>query len=622
MQQEKFNNLVEKYTERARKSPFLYRLHVFAAALFGYVYIYIILLILIFLILLILASLASGHAAAIKLLILFTFLAYTIIKALWIKFEKPMGLKLTVKDAPILFHELNDLKRLIKSPKIHEVLMNTTYNAGVSQVPRFGFFGGYRNYLILGLPYLGAMTHEEFKAVLAHELGHLNRAHGRLGSWIYRIRASWFNLVDRLEKEDNWGLFLFRPFFKKYIPYFNALTVVMSRAQEFEADRLASQFAGLENNASSLLNGALKHRYLETHFWPEINSLSTQIPKPIPDLYTQMFSKLKEPLTPEEAERWSKEELAIKTQIFDSHPSLSERLEDIGYTPINFQAFSTSAAEYYFEEHLPVLLEHFNTSWQKSVQEDWEQRFQDQEDKKHQLDELNRKAETEELTPQENFDLASLYDYFNNPEKALGYYQLVYHEYPDDPLVNYYLGHTLLQLDDKTGITYLEKAMDLDSEATENACRLIYDFLIRSGNPSEAEKYYNRAVKYHADTTLNQEERNTLTSKDKFSHHELPPEKIESLLEQLKRYSIKHAYLIKKETTIQKETPLYGLLVEISIPWYKGLTSKSKLKTQKEFVDRIAKEITFPVETLIISGSTDMIILRRKFKKVKGSKLF
>jgi Zn-dependent protease with chaperone function len=57
-------------------------------------------------------------------------------------------------------------------------------NASVVQIPRLGVFGWSRNYLTVGVPLLDAVTPEQFEAVLAHELGHLARAHGRFRTWI------------------------------------------------------------------------------------------------------------------------------------------------------------------------------------------------------------------------------------------------------------------------------------------------------------------------------------------------------------------------------------------------------------------------------------------------------
>ena len=45
-------------------------------------------------------------------------------------------------------------------------------------------FGWYRNYLLIGLPLAKALTVEQFKAVLAHEFGHLAKGHGAMSNWI------------------------------------------------------------------------------------------------------------------------------------------------------------------------------------------------------------------------------------------------------------------------------------------------------------------------------------------------------------------------------------------------------------------------------------------------------
>ena len=97
-------------------------------------------------------------------------------------------------------------------PKVHEVLLTHDFNAAIAQVPRLGLFGFHKNYLILGLPLMMALSLDQFRAVLAHEFGHLSGAHGRFGSWIYRIRRSWYQLMANLEHQQHWGAFIFDRF--------------------------------------------------------------------------------------------------------------------------------------------------------------------------------------------------------------------------------------------------------------------------------------------------------------------------------------------------------------------------------------------------------------------------
>ena len=72
-----------------------------------------------------------------------------------------------------------------------------------------------------------ALSAPQFTAVLAHEYGHLSGAHSRFSAWIYRIRRTWAQIVEGLEKRDNWGITLFSKFFEWYIPFFNAYSFVL-----------------------------------------------------------------------------------------------------------------------------------------------------------------------------------------------------------------------------------------------------------------------------------------------------------------------------------------------------------------------------------------------------------
>jgi len=94
-------------------------------------------------------------------------------------------------EVPELFAMLRGLEDELGAPRFHEVLLVGDNNAAVVQLPRLGVFGWYKNYLLLGLPLMQGLGPEEFKSVLAHELGHLSGGHGRFGNWLYRMRRSW-----------------------------------------------------------------------------------------------------------------------------------------------------------------------------------------------------------------------------------------------------------------------------------------------------------------------------------------------------------------------------------------------------------------------------------------------
>src|SRR5439155_1953007 len=131
--------------------------------------------------------------------------AAVIIRSLWVRIPRPEGISICEDQAPNLFETADRLSRQLRAPRPHDVILDGSFNAGVAQIPRFGVLGWSRNYLTVGLPLLDALTPEQFKAVLAHEFGHLAGAHGRFRAWIYRLRTSWAQLLENLRKQKHRG---------------------------------------------------------------------------------------------------------------------------------------------------------------------------------------------------------------------------------------------------------------------------------------------------------------------------------------------------------------------------------------------------------------------------------
>ncbi len=131
------------------------------------------------------------------------------------------ALRITAIDAPALFEALERIRKKIKGPAIHEVRLDSEFNASIHQHPRFGLFGGAVNHLTIGLPLLMAMDRPRFLAVLAHEYGHLRGDHGRFAAWIYRTRLSWAKLDDGLRGDDGPVAAATQAFLRWYFPRFS-----------------------------------------------------------------------------------------------------------------------------------------------------------------------------------------------------------------------------------------------------------------------------------------------------------------------------------------------------------------------------------------------------------------
>jgi len=189
MERAEFESLVTRMEHLAKEQPAAYRRRVFGLAALGYGYLLFVVLLLLVLCALAAISVRYLRAAGVKLVIILGALLLAILRSLWIKWEPPEGERVTRNTAPELFQLLDELQRRLRTPPVHEVLVTSELNAGVMQVPRLGLFGWHRNYLLVGLPLMKGLTLEQFKSVLAHELGHLSRGHARSANRIYRLRV-------------------------------------------------------------------------------------------------------------------------------------------------------------------------------------------------------------------------------------------------------------------------------------------------------------------------------------------------------------------------------------------------------------------------------------------------
>jgi Zn-dependent protease with chaperone function len=200
MDKDKFASLVRPLESFAAANPGLYRLRVGLLAALGYVYLLSVVLLLLTVAALTLYTI-SFNWIALKILWVPLAVVVLVVRSLWITIPEPDGSSLTRAQAPALFDLVNEVRAELDGPNIHHIMVSDEYNAYIAQIPQFGMFGWVRNYLVVGLPLLRALSPVEFRSVLAHEVGHLSGKHGRFWGWFYSLRQSWVEIMTRVEKE-------------------------------------------------------------------------------------------------------------------------------------------------------------------------------------------------------------------------------------------------------------------------------------------------------------------------------------------------------------------------------------------------------------------------------------
>jgi hypothetical protein len=219
-----------------------------------------------------------------------------------------------------------------------EVYLVPEVNAWVGQRGGLMGFGG-RRVMGLGLPLLQLLTVSQLKAVLAHEFGHYYGGDTKLGPWIYKTRAAIGRTLYNLSGHSAW---LHKPF-EWYSLVFLRVTHAISRRQEFVADELAARTVGpkaLIDGLRTIHGGALAFdAYWHTEVAPVLNSGSRP---PIAEGFSRFINA--ETVANAIMRSVESELKEGKTDIYDTHPSLPERIAAAEQLRIEEQAADNAPA--------------------------------------------------------------------------------------------------------------------------------------------------------------------------------------------------------------------------------------------------------------------------------------
>ena len=514
MTQRKFQALVERLESYARHQPASYRTQVALLAVLGYAYVAVLAIGVLALSALLLTKLLALHVEVDQARIicgalmvpLIALIGRLVVSLFRVEHLSSDGYLIQRSFAPELFEMLDTDSVTLKSPKVDFVVLTGEFNASMFQRPKYGFFGIPINHLEIGLPLMKSLSPEQFRAVLAHELGHLSANHSRFCSWIYCNRQTWSQMLEGLQTSESFLALLLRPFVKWYSPYFNAYSFVLARSNEYEADRAAAKVAGYQQFAEALVNLRIQTQFLNERFWPAVFRQANQLPEPPLAPFQAMFEALSQGPDPCDAERWFEEALAERTTAEDTHPCLSSRLAALGFAPVASGPLDSarlpiklpsqpkiSAAEQFLPRLFVSFRERMEAEWRVQVTPAWRKRFAEARVAKRRLEELRGKSLRQGLVEREQWErIALTAEYFGRDATAPLLHEIV-RQRPQDARCLYALGLLLLEHEDAIGMRLVERAMIHDPETVVPGCRAIYYFLKRNGRSREAVAYRQRA---------------------------------------------------------------------------------------------------------------------------------
>ena len=648
MTSEQFDQLVNRIQRKYDSRPWALRWKIALIVALGYAgFLAILLVVLALSAALVMGAILAGQEPSIFLMavvaVLLAFGLSQTLVFLWIPMEPQPGREVKREEVPRLYQLLDMLQSEFHVRPFQHVVITYEFNAAVQMIPRLGVFGLNRSYLYLGLPLMQALTPDQFAAVLAHEFAHSSSRHDRFGVWIYRLRQTWSRVFAALHDAPSGGWMqrlraVILWFVDWYWPRFNAHAFVLSRADEYEADRLSAEWAGVDSAASALFRIDSLSLRLNDKFWPEIVRLAKRDEVVPDDILQRTQDYLASPPDPADASRWLEQASQALTGSVDTHPSVSDRLKALGQSVDQFvrRGFpsvpSETAAQVLLGDGLQTIAADVNQRWKKENSLKWQNLFHQARRLEKQLESPTRDPEGELATdPLQQvgvtaFDLDRLWQHartiweLEGAEAAEPLLRQLLDQAPDHSLANVTLGRHLLERGQVEGELLLRRVLeDGDSELVPAACQGLIIYYQQLGQSEKLRETQSQLSRYEVSQQAAIKERASVLASDKFMAHELNEAELSTLKESLREQGdVDSAWLVKK---VLRHFPRQRLFVLVVRSKPRGLFGTVSPDNDRILVGRLIGNVKLPGRVLVIGSTGGFRKLARKVQSTPGSQL-
>lgn len=496
MTSQEFEQLTRQLEKDSAQHPELYRLKLLALTLLGHAYVVSLLLLALVSIAWALLELSHGELlSAGRSTLLAGFAAILLLRATRIKQPEPAGQQLLPADAPQLFGVIDRIRRKVRGPRIHRVVINDEFNAAIFRAPRLGILGWHRNTLIIGLPLMQALSRRDFAAILAHEYGHLSREHGRLDTWIYHSRMLWAQVQAGFQPDDSFIEKLLTRFLRWYIPLFQAYSFVQARRDEYEADRIAANVVGRQTMADALIAQAIRGRFIEERFWQELWKRADHTPQPPFLPHASMRTALKLGLAPEDARRWFDEAMLNYTSTQDTHPCLRDRILNLDTSAeLPPEALHSAAQSLLGPEFLNRLQQQFDQLWLAHNAQAWRLRHHAASSAREIVQRMEGQP-THNLGPAELAHYALALETLERSDEALPLLCAAADHPHGSAEAAMAAARLLCERNDENLTRYLELAVLRNHDLSEHASQKVTDFFTRRGEADKARLWWEKLAR-------------------------------------------------------------------------------------------------------------------------------
>lgn len=406
-----------------------------------------------------------------------------ILKSLYIKLEAPNEVTLNREEHPQLFKVIDSAIEMTKAPKLDEIYILDDANVRVTCLLN-GFGANGKNILGIGIQVLKLLNEEEFKAVIIHELAHIYNDDTKVSSKISRRLTRWNEIVYRVDEGDNIiKMILLLPFAKFYIEKLERYLDAMSQTKELLADKEVAKYMSVEIYAKATMKLEIMEEFLANPYSKlEIRS-NDEAPK---NYFTILFEDFESEL-PERKEQWMNQIKKRISSIYDTHPSFKERMEALGIEDFNYDINFNDQSDDYKKE-IDTLIEIKNKQWYKYWSDQWEEITKEY---KEQLEIIKNYKDTDDI--EKIIEYGEALEDLGEYEKALEFYKDIVSNDKECAIAMYKVGQIMIMNNDKEGIKFIEKSVELDGSFFISAMGVITEYFLDNGMKEKIDEMYEGA---------------------------------------------------------------------------------------------------------------------------------
>jgi Zn-dependent protease with chaperone function len=449
-----------------------------------------------------------------------------VLRAFHINLPPPDGHALQPHEAPALRALIQDaLAGMGQDIRVDHLMIHWSFNAGAAQCLRFGLWGPADNYVMVGLPLMMAVTPAELKAVIAHELGHLQGRHNSFSAWIYRMFLTWEALSVPWGRGRAWRRVLVGWFTHWYAEYFATTTLALRRLHEYAADRRSADTVGAASTASALLQISQQEYRLEKQFWPAIFRGAAGEPLPPKDVMNLLAETIAAPLPPVVQQRWRTAELRARTPITTEHPCLLDRLKALGEAPQLQRPIAgppppQMSALHLLGESQTKLLNVANALWKSEIIARWRgmhayEKYEREQGARHPM-RIAQDDSTDAIWLPLQHELPML-----AAEVAIERLRAFLGDHPRHAPAHFELARLLLDQDDDAAADSFDAAMAGSSEFIGPSLQMLLDYYRSAGRDAQADPIARKLEAHEQAMMVARSERSNVSRRDRFMPHGL-----------------------------------------------------------------------------------------------------